>query len=86
LREQGHLDAALADYDRALRVNPRYTMGYLSRAGARRASGDLAGAMADYAQALQFTPPGDSSRPVLEGKVATLRQELTGHKSSPPSQ
>jgi cytochrome c-type biogenesis protein CcmH/NrfG len=67
-----------------LRVNPRYTMGYLSRAGARRAGGNLAGAIADYAQALQLTPPGDGSRPALERRLAALRQELTGRESSAP--
>jgi len=86
LREQGNLTAALADYDRAVRVNPRYTMGYLSRAGARHANGDLAGAIADYAQALQLTPPGDTSRPVLEQKLAALREERAGRQPSPASQ
>ena len=38
---------ALADYDKALQINPRYGPAYLNRANAREAIGDRPGAAAD---------------------------------------
>jgi len=42
------LAGAIADYDRALGIDPRLAEAYLNRGKARRAAGDLDGAIADY--------------------------------------
>ena len=42
---------AVADYDKAILLNPSYTNAYLNRSWARRTSGDTPGADADAAKA-----------------------------------
>lgn len=42
------IEGAIAQYDRAISVDPRLAEAYLNRGKARRAGGDLDGAIADY--------------------------------------
>jgi tetratricopeptide (TPR) repeat protein len=42
-----HYRMALADYDAAIKNNPRFAQAYLNRASAREAVGDFRGATAD---------------------------------------
>jgi tetratricopeptide (TPR) repeat protein len=42
------IPGAIADYDRALGIDPKFADAYLNRGKARRAAGDLDGAIADY--------------------------------------
>jgi Tfp pilus assembly protein PilF len=46
--------AALADLDRAIRINSSYVNAYRVRAAARRSIGDAAGAAADLTRAEQL--------------------------------
>lgn len=50
------LDGALADYDAAIRSNPRLVAAYYSRATVRKQKGDVDGAMADCQQAIALDP------------------------------
>jgi len=46
---------AIADFDRAIRLNPAYANAYENRAASRRLSGDKSGALADLAKARELT-------------------------------
>lgn len=52
LKQKGRLDAAIADYDRAIAIYPNYPLAFNNRANARRDKGDLDGAIADYSAAI----------------------------------
>src|SRR5262249_50100047 len=53
---QGDVAGALADFDRALQIDPLHGATYNNRGSARHAAGDLAGALADFDRALQMAP------------------------------
>ncbi len=52
LKQMRRLDAAIADYDRAIAIYPDYPYAFNNRANARRDKGDLDGAIADYSAAI----------------------------------
>jgi len=47
LSDAGRLDAAIAEYSQAIRLDPQYTLAYLARGKAKLARNDLDGAIAD---------------------------------------
>jgi tetratricopeptide (TPR) repeat protein len=53
---RGELDAARADFEKALEVDPRCAEAWNNRGAMRRATGDLAGALADFNRALEIHP------------------------------
>ena len=55
-RGKGDLDGALADYTRALELNPQDAKAYNNRGNAKQDKGDLDGALADYTRALELNP------------------------------
>jgi len=52
--KNGDLDGALADFDRAVKANPKDDAPYYNRAQARRLKKDIAGAIADYTRAIEL--------------------------------
>ncbi len=48
--------SALADFDAALKLNPKYADALNNRAITKKKMGDLAGAIADYTEALKCDP------------------------------
>ena len=52
--KNGDLDGALADFDRAIKLNPKDDAPYYNRAQAKRLKKDVAGAIADYTRAIEL--------------------------------
>jgi tetratricopeptide (TPR) repeat protein len=50
----GDLDGAIADFDKAMKLNPKDDAPYYNRAQARRLKNDTAGAIADYTKAIEL--------------------------------
>lgn len=61
-RSRGSLDRAIADYDAALRADPKLADAHHSRGLAWRARGDRRRALADFDAALRLRPDFDSAR------------------------
>jgi Tfp pilus assembly protein PilF len=54
--KMNHPDAAVDDFDRAIRVDPSYARAYHMRGVARENKGDSDGAMADFTKAIELKP------------------------------
>jgi tetratricopeptide (TPR) repeat protein len=52
----GFHDEAIADYDKAIEIDPGYAMAYSNRGTARESKGDRHGAFADYNKAIEVDP------------------------------
>ncbi len=52
----GQSDAARADFDRAIEVNPKHAPAYVGRANLLRTQGNLDQALADLDQAIRLNP------------------------------
>lgn len=55
-RGKGDLDGAIADYNRAIELNPQSTKAYINRGVAKRGKGHVDGAIADYKRAIELNP------------------------------
>ena len=55
-RKAGDLDGAIADYTKAIEIEPRFPGAHLGRGNARQAKGDLDGAIADYTKGIELNP------------------------------
>ena len=54
--EQGDYQGAIADYTKALEINPESANAYYNRGNAKNKLGDHQGAIADYTKALEIDP------------------------------
>ena len=68
----GMLDKALSDHDRLLRLQPRYSDAFVSRAQIRQKNGDRAGALADFRASLRHAPADWTLRAAVEKKIRAL--------------
>jgi lipoprotein NlpI len=55
-RIKSDLDGAVADYSRAIEIDPNYRDAYINRGNARSEKGDPDGAVADYSRAIEIDP------------------------------
>src|SRR5215470_19403299 len=62
-KADGDFDGAIADYTRAIELDPKYAAAYSDRGNAKQAKGDLDGAIADCDHAIE-----------LDSKDATARK------------
>src|SRR5688500_5398510 len=54
--KKGDLDGSLADFNRAISLQPRHAAGYAGRAYVRHRRGDPEGAIADFSRAVDLNP------------------------------
>jgi tetratricopeptide (TPR) repeat protein len=54
--EQGDLDGAIADYNKAIKLDPDDTTAYHNRGYTKHKQGDLSGAIADYTESIRLDP------------------------------
>jgi tetratricopeptide (TPR) repeat protein len=69
--KQGDLDGAIADFDRAIELNPKDDAPYYNRAQAKRLKKDAAGAIADYTRAIDL----GSTNPAAYNNRGNARSE-----------
>ena len=69
--KNGDLDGAIADFDRAMKLNPKDDAPYYNRAQARRLKNDTAGAIADYTKAIEL----GSTNPAAYNNRGNVRAE-----------
>ena len=75
--DKGDLDGAIADYTRAIELDPKYASAYHNRGIAKSDKGDLDGAIADYSGAIELDPK--FSAPYQgRGKARRIKGDLDG--------
>jgi tetratricopeptide (TPR) repeat protein len=75
--QKGDLAAAIADYDKALSINPTYAEGFASRASAKEKKGDLDGALADNNKALALDAK-NANYFISRGELKIHQKDLDG--------
>jgi formylglycine-generating enzyme required for sulfatase activity/Flp pilus assembly protein TadD len=53
---KGDLNGAIAEYNKAIELDPKYALAYYNRGVAKEKKGDLDGAIADYDKAIELDP------------------------------
>jgi tetratricopeptide (TPR) repeat protein len=70
--KRGDFQAEIAEYDKAIALNPKYAAAYSNRGHARSSMGDKQGAIKDYTQAIKIDPKyvdGYYNRGVVRGEL-----------------
>jgi tetratricopeptide (TPR) repeat protein len=74
---KGDFDGAIADYSRALELDPKFAAAYRRRGIAKQAKSDFDGAIADYNRALAYAPDDAQLHKIVTGMHrAELRARL----------
>ena len=73
--KNGDLDGAMADFDRAIELNPKNDAPFYNRAQAKRLKKDAAGAIADYTRAIEL---GSQNQPLTTTAATPERRITTG--------
>jgi tetratricopeptide (TPR) repeat protein len=71
---------AIADYDQAIRLNPKFALAYLNRGDSRYGLGDKKGAITDFDQAIRLDPkysPAYSSRGYVRHELGDKQGAFT---------
>jgi tetratricopeptide (TPR) repeat protein len=71
--EQGDLEGAMADFNKAIELLPKYSAAISARVSVKSVQGDLEGALADYGRAIELTP--DIAIPYYSRGFILLEQE-----------
>jgi tetratricopeptide (TPR) repeat protein len=76
---------ALADYNKAIALNPKYSAAYIIRAILKSGLNDVKGALADYSKAIAFDPRNANyyyNRGVLKGSLGDFQGEIVDYNQS----
>jgi len=76
-RENRDLDGAIADYTRAIEINPKLLGAYGNRGYAKNVKGDLDGAIADYTRVIEINPKLSYSY-CIRGNAKRAKGDLDG--------
>src|SRR5215470_4024011 len=76
-KANGDFDGAIADYTRAIELDPKYAAAYSDRGNAKQAKGDLDGAIADCNRAIELDPK-DAMAHKNRGVAKKLKGDLEG--------
>ena len=69
----GDYKDAIADYDKAIEINPKFAEAYYNRGIAKESTGDYKGAIADWGKAIELNP---SLKDKLQPRIDSAREKL----------
>ena len=75
--DKGDMDGAIADYTKAIALNPKHAFAYFNRALAKRAKGDLDSALADATKSIELRPK-DADGYNCRGHVKMAQSDFDG--------
>jgi eukaryotic-like serine/threonine-protein kinase len=81
----GNIEAAIADYNKAIELDPNYVSAYRNRGSARYERGSLQGAVADFNKAIELDPKISSvylGRGVARSRLGDLNAAITDYTRS----
>jgi lipoprotein NlpI len=76
-KANGDLEGAIADYNRAIELDPKFGAAYSNRGNAKQAKGDLDGAIADCDRAIELDPK-DATAHKYRGVAKKAKGDLEG--------
>ncbi len=76
-KDKGDLDGAIADFNRAIELDPKLAIAYYNRGNAEDDKGDLNGAIGDYNQAIELDPK-DATAYYNRGYAKDAKGDLDG--------
>jgi tetratricopeptide (TPR) repeat protein len=83
--ESGDYRAALADYNQAITINPKFSEAYNNRANLKDKLNDIQGALADYNQAITINPKDSEAyfnRALLKNKLNDIQGALSDYNQA----